>query len=72
MKKNLYYIVEKQLDDVDGFQETNGWKNIRVYEISDNKLIEVADFEVENTESSNVAILDNIEFEGFEIELIEL
>lgn len=34
--KNLYYVVEKQLQQIDleiGTEETTGWKTITVYDV---------------------------------------
>jgi len=49
--KKLYFIVQFQLDDVDGFKESNGWKTITVYSIADN--VPVHEFEVEIACSEN-------------------
>ena len=46
--KTLYYTVTKQLIDVDGFEETNGYKDIIIYDIIDNKPLIVAEIEAEN------------------------
>ena len=46
--KTLYYTVTKQLIDVDGFEETNGYKDIIIYDIVDNKPLIVAEIEAEN------------------------
>ena len=32
MQKKLYYIIEKELQSVDDFEETTGHKNVSVYE----------------------------------------
>ncbi len=34
MGTTLYYVVERQLEDIDGNEETTGWKTITVYEIA--------------------------------------
>jgi hypothetical protein len=68
--KTLYYTVTKQLNDIDGFEETNGWKDIRVYAIKDNKMIVVNEIEVHNEDNSEEAILDTIEDD--EVYLIQL
>ena len=46
--KTLYYTVTKQLIYVDGFEETNGYKDIIIYDIVDNKPLIVAEIEAEN------------------------
>jgi hypothetical protein len=37
MKKQLYYVLYFEMDDIDGCMESNGNKNITIYEIEDNK-----------------------------------
>lgn len=58
--KNIYYTVSKQLNDVDGFEETNGWKDISVYEINNSKLVKVFDLEIPNTKNTEKKILKEI------------
>lgn len=36
--KQIYYVVQKELIDIDGIEETTGNKTITLYEIFDNKL----------------------------------
>jgi hypothetical protein len=35
--KKLYYTVTKQLNDFDGIEQTNGFKDIHIYDIVNNK-----------------------------------
>lgn len=80
MVKKLYYIVELDLQHVDGeIQETTGWKGIRVYEMVDNEPYQIFDTEIEITDDSEEAIHEILESEEFEeafkdktVELIEL
>lgn len=80
MNKKLYYIVELDLQHVDGeIQETTGWKGIRVYEMVDNEPFQLFDMEIDITDDSEEAILEYLEGEEFEevfkdkiVELIEL
>lgn len=72
--KQLFYVVEKQLNDVDGFEETNGWKTITVYKIEDNQPKQVCEFEAHNSDNSIEEIqtwLDNNNDET-EYEFIQL
>ena len=46
--KTLYFTVEKQLQDIDGIEETTGHKTIAVYDIVDNKPKLVVEIEAEN------------------------
>lgn len=80
MNKKLYYIVELDLQHVDGeIQETTGWKGIRVYEMVDNEPFQLFNMEIDITDDSEEAILEYLEGEEFEevfkdkiVELIEL
>ena len=46
--KTLYYTTEKQLQDIDGIEETTGIKDISLYDIVDNKPILVIEIQVTN------------------------
>ena len=73
MNKKLYYIVELDLQHVDGeIQETTGWKGIRVYEMVDNEPFQLFDMEIDITDDSEEAIMEYLEsiwvYEGEEFE----
>jgi len=70
----FYYTVTKQLDNVDGFEETNGYKDISVYRVKNNELVKVLDLELENTESTYPTILEELESKEIvkENDLVEL
>lgn len=75
MKKTLYFVVEKQLDDIDGVGTTNGLKEISVYDMVENKPVVFARIESDNEESSRDAIRNYLEDNGYgddEFELIQL
>jgi hypothetical protein len=75
MKKKLYYVVTKQLQDFGEFQETTGWKTITVYEIVDNQPKIFAEIEARNVDSTEGEIqfyLDNNGYDDEEFELINL
>lgn len=77
MKKKLFYVVDLELQHVDGeIQETTGWKYVRLYEIVDNDLSTLCALEIDITDNSEEAIqeyLDEIEiYNGITFELIEL
>lgn len=59
--RKIYYTVTKQLNDVDGFEETNGWKDISAYEIKDGVLVTLIKLEIHNTDNSELAILESLE-----------
>jgi len=50
--KTLYFTVEKELQDIDGIEETTGYKIITVYDIVENKPKLVVEIEAENEYST--------------------
>ncbi len=77
MKKKLFYVVDLELQHVDGeIQETTGNKYVRLYEIVENDLSSLCALEIDITDNSEEAIqeyLDEIEmYNGITFELIEL
>lgn len=40
---NIYYTVEKQLDDIDGIGTTNGLADIYLYKIENNEPIKIGE-----------------------------
>ena len=72
--KKLYYVVDVQLQDIDGIKETTGWKVITCYEIIDNQPKMFCDFEAKietSTEEEIQTYLDNNEYDE-EFEFIQL
>lgn len=62
MKNKIHYVVEKQLDDIDGVGTTNGLKDITLYIIKDNVLEELLYLQDQlNEESTEDIITDFIE-----------
>lgn len=73
MKKTLYFVVEKELEDIDGVGTTNGLKEINVYDMVNNKPEVFARLESTNDESSRDAINNYLNDNGYgEFELIQL
>jgi len=75
MKKTLYFVVEKELEDIDGVGTTNGLKEINVYDMINNKPEVFARLESTNNESSRDAIHNYLNDNGYgddEFELIQL
>lgn len=68
MKKVLYYTVEKELLDIDGFEETTGNKTITCYYMIDNQPKIFCEIETENTENSEVEIQEYLDNNGHEDE----
>lgn len=50
--KTLYFTVEKELQNIDGIEETTGYKTIAVYDIVENKPKLVIEIEAENEYST--------------------
>ena len=50
--KTLYYTVEKELQSGDGYEETTGYKDIRIYDFVDNKPKLVFETTLKNAEST--------------------
>lgn len=75
--KTFYYVVEKQLESVGDVQETNGWKNIRIYRIENGEMILVSEFQIEEFEDSEESVDEEL-FDnsyvaiGEQIKLIQL
>jgi len=68
----LYYVVTKQLQDIDGFEETTGWKTITVYDIDTQAmdLVVVTELEIANSINSEEKIsqeLDLLEYSDYEL-----
>lgn len=59
--KTIYYVIQKQLENQDGFEETNGWKYVRAYEIQNGKLVNVAELEIENSDNTEKELLQELE-----------
>ena len=73
MKKKLYYIVDLELQHVDGeIQETTGNKFIWVYDIIDNVPNKFcADLEIDITDNSEEAIQEYLDDNGYGDETFE-
>jgi hypothetical protein len=77
MKKKLFYVVEKELQDIDGIEETTGNKTISVYSIG-HKAVEgflmnkEFDIECTNEENSEEVINDYLIDNGMGDEEFEL
>lgn len=71
--KTLYYTVEKELQSVDGFEETTGHKTIRVYDFVENKPILIFEIEADNENSSqselDFFVEETLQEEDFETHL---
>lgn len=68
--KTLYYTVTKQLNDLIGFEETNGYKDISIYDIVNNKPVLVAEIEAENEYSTIDELNHFVEYTLQEVDFI--
>jgi hypothetical protein len=75
MKRTLYFVIDKELRDIDGIEETTGNKTITVYEVKNNKLQKHVDIEAANEDSSIEMINEMLVEDGEDprdFELIQL
>ena len=75
MNRKLYYTVSPQLQDAGDVKETNGWKDITVYEIIDNQpkiFCEIEALTEDNSVEMIQTYLDNNGYEDIEFEFQEL
>lgn len=72
MKKKLYYVVEKELQGNDGFEETTGNKTITVYEMVNNEPKLFATIDAVNEDRSGKKIEEYLEDNGHGDESFEL
>ncbi len=71
--KTLYYVVEKELENIGGVEETTGYKDVRVYDIGKGMPKLVIDINIENSDSTldelKTYVEETIQDEDFETEL---
>ena len=67
--KKLYYVVEKDLFDIDDFQETTGIKNVRVYTVENGELENWFNLELINSDNTLEEIKDYLDDNGYEDEI---
>lgn len=76
MKKKLYYVVDLELQHVDGeIEETTGNKTVRVYDMEDNVPKIFCTLDLLNTQNSEEEIQEYLDDNGFgddAFEFIEL
>ena len=67
--RKLYYVVERDLFDFDGIQETTGVKNVRVYTIENGELQYWFNLELINSDNTLEEIKDYLDDNGYEDEI---
>ena len=70
--KKFYYIVRPQLEDIGDFKETNGWKDISVYKVEDDDLVNIVTFTTELENDSQKDVLEFIDRDIMADETIKL
>lgn len=68
----IYYVVQPQLEDIDGFKETNGWKDVSIYQLVGKELESMGSLELHLSEHTEDEILSFILEELDEDEIIKL
>jgi len=71
-KQPLYYVVEKDLQDIDGFEEATGNKNIQLYLIESNLPTVFGNVKTTNDINSEEAIKEYFEDKDLNIDEYEL
>jgi len=72
MKKKLFYVVDLELQNVDGeILETTGNKFVRVYDIENNVPTKFCDLEIDITDNSEEAIQEYLDDNGHGDETFE-
>lgn len=56
--KRFYYVVTKQLDEIGGVYESNGWKSVSVYKIENDIPTLIEELDIEIGENSELEIKD--------------
>ena len=65
MEKILYYVVQPELEDIDGVAETNGFKYVTVYTIEENTPKEFFCINCVQSENSEEAIQEYLDDNGY-------
>lgn len=59
--KTIYYVIQKQLESMDGFEETNGLKDVRAYENKNGKMVLICELELDNSDNTEEELLSELE-----------
>ena len=70
--RKLYYVVERDLFDFDGIQETTGVKNVRVYTIENGELQHWFNLELINSDITLEEIKDYLDDNGYETNNLQM
>jgi hypothetical protein len=65
MKKKLFYVVDKELQGIDGFEEATGFKTISLYSAHDSDISPIGVInDVANEDSTKEAIQEYLDDNG--------
>ena len=65
MKRKIYYVVEKELNNIDGNEEATGVKSISLYDIVNNEIVPMGTInDVANEDKSTEAIQEYLDDNG--------
>lgn len=70
--KKLYYVIEKDLFNIDGFQETTGIKYVRVYTIENGELEIWFTLELIDSDNTIDSIQNYLNDNGYNDETIKM
>lgn len=68
----IYYVADPELQDIDGFKESTGWKSVRIYQALGNGLQSMGTFEIGLSDDTEEEILSYIMEDINENEIIKL
>lgn len=72
MALQVYYTVDKELQNIDGFEETTGNKTVTTYTVENGKVEKFFDLDLLNEDNSEEEIKDWLNDNGYEEKNIDL
>lgn len=72
MGLQVYYTVDKELQNIDGFEETTGNKTVTTYTVENGKVKKFFDLDLLNEDNSEEYIKDWLSDNGYEEKNIDL
>lgn len=72
MGLQVYYTVDKELQNIDGIEETTGHKTVTTYTVENGKVEKFFDLDLLNEDNSEEEIKDWLNDNGYEEKNIDL
>lgn len=72
MGLQVYYTVDKELQNIDGIEETTGHKTVTTYTVENGKVKKFFDLDLLNEDNSEEEIKDWLNDNGYEEKNIDL